>query len=97
MGTGDQISNSCWRFSNHEYQLGGAPFRPGLGATGGLSDPSVFSRESNGVNFTQLVTDFGRTANLVAASRFLAMSQQQQVEVARSQVLPQTTIFAHRA
>jgi outer membrane protein len=47
----------------------------------------VFSRESNGVNFTQLVTDFGRTANLVAASHFSALSQQQQVEVARSQVL----------
>src|SRR4029077_3967912 len=42
---------------------------------------------SNGLNLTQLVTDFGRTPNLVDASRYSALSQAQQIEVARSQVL----------
>jgi len=52
-----------------------------------LNDPTVLSRESNGINVTQLVTDFGRTANLVAASRFSALSQAQQIDLVRAQVL----------
>ena len=86
VGTGDQIS-SVFGGSPITNTNPESPVTTRLGATGGLNDPSVFSRESNGVNFTQLVTDFGRTANLIAASRFAALSQQQQIEVARSQVL----------
>ena len=86
VGTGDQIS-SVFGGSPITNTNPESPVTTRLGATGGLNDPSVFSRESNGVNLTQLVTDFGRTANMVAASHFSALSQQQQIEVARSQVL----------
>jgi hydrophobic/amphiphilic exporter-1 (mainly G- bacteria), HAE1 family len=87
VGTGDDISSV----------FGGSPVtntKPAtnalstrLGATGGLNDPTVLSRESNGLNLSQLITDFGRTANLVAASRFTALSQEEQIELARAQVL----------
>lgn len=60
-----------------------------LGATGGLNDPTVLSRESNGVIITQLISDFGRTANLTAASRFSAQSQTEKAQMSKAIVLYQ--------
>ena len=87
VGTGDDISGIFGGSPITNTNPESRPVSTRLGATGGLNDPTVLSRESNGLNLTQLVTDFGRTASLIAASRFSALSQQQQVEVARSQVL----------
>jgi HAE1 family hydrophobic/amphiphilic exporter-1 len=58
-----------------------------IGASGGLNDPTVLSRQSTGINFSQLVTDFGRTPNLISAARYLALSEAQQTVLARGQVL----------
>ncbi len=84
VGTGDDISGVFGGSPITNTNPESRPVSTRLGATGGLNDPTVLSRESNGLNLTQLVTDFGRTASLIAASRFSAMSQQQQVEVARN-------------
>jgi len=58
-----------------------------IGATGGLNNPSVYNRESNGVLVSQLITDFGRTANLISAARYQALSQEQKSRLARAQVV----------
>lgn len=58
-------------------------------AAGGLNNPVIYNRLAAGVTVGQLVTDFGRTANLVAASRLRAQSAQQTVEATREQVLLQ--------
>jgi len=58
-----------------------------IGASGGLNNPSVYNRESNGVTVTQLITDFGRTSNLISAARYDSLSQQEKTRLARAQVL----------
>ena len=87
VGTGDDISNVFGGSPITNTNPLSRPLSTRLGATGGLNDPTVLSRESNGINLTQLISDFGRTANLVSASRFAALSQEQQTELARAQVL----------
>jgi outer membrane protein len=54
---------------------------------GGLNNPSVFDRAAGGVGISQLITDFGRTANLTASSRFRAQAEGQNANVTREQVL----------
>jgi outer membrane protein len=58
-----------------------------IAASGGLNNPSVFQRESNGLLVSQLITDFGRTSNLTASSRYLAESAARGAEAVRARVL----------
>jgi outer membrane protein len=58
-----------------------------IGASGALNNPTVLSRESQGLNISQLIFDFGRTANLAAAARFDALSQAQRAQLVRAQVV----------
>ena len=60
-----------------------------IGASGGLNNPTILSRQSNGINISQLIFDFGRTQNLTAAAKFQALSEAQREELAKAQVLLQ--------
>ncbi len=57
---------------------------------GGLNNPSIMNREAQGVYATQLITDFGRTANLTASSRYRARAENQTAAATREQVLLDT-------
>ena len=46
-------------------------------AAGGLTNPTIFPRAAAGATVTQLITDFGRTTNLVASSQFQAKAEDQ--------------------
>ncbi len=54
---------------------------------GGLNNPSVFGRGAGGIQVNQLITDFGRTANLTASSKYQALAQSQSADATREQVL----------
>src|SRR6185437_4261985 len=54
---------------------------------GGLNNPSVFDRAAGGVGVSQLITDFGKTANLTASSRLQAQAENQNANSTREQVL----------
>ena len=54
---------------------------------GGLNNPSVFNRAAEGLGMSQLLTDFGRTANLTASSKLQAQSEHQNANATREQVL----------
>jgi outer membrane protein len=54
---------------------------------GGLNNPTVFSRSAIGTGVSQLITDFGRTTNLVASSRLQASAADQSARATREQVL----------
>ena len=54
---------------------------------GGLNNPSVFGRGAGGVEVSQLITDFGHTANLTASSKYQARAQSQTANATREQVL----------
>jgi outer membrane protein len=58
-------------------------------AAGGLNNPIIFDRESNGLLIGQLLTDFGRTHELVKSSDLHAQAQQESVVTSRQDVLLQ--------
>ena len=59
---------------------------------GGLNNPSVFDRLAGGISVSQLITDFGRTANLTASSKFQAQAEDQNANATREQVLLQVNV-----
>src|SRR5580765_7570766 len=54
---------------------------------GALNNPSVFDRFATGVIASQLVTDFGRTNNLVQTQKLRAGAQEQDIALVRAEVL----------
>jgi outer membrane protein len=58
-------------------------------AAGGLNNPIIYDRESNGLLVGQLLTDFGRTHQLVKSSDLHAQAQQESVVTSRQEVLLQ--------
>ncbi|EDY22258.1 outer membrane efflux protein [Chthoniobacter flavus Ellin428] len=58
-----------------------------IAASGGLNNPTILSRQANGILFNQLITDFGRTWNLTAASKNMALSAVQKSTLARAKVM----------
>lgn len=54
---------------------------------GGLNNPAVYDRAAGGVEASQLITDFGRTANLTASSKYEARAESQNANTTREQVL----------
>ncbi|MGA7090677.1 MAG: TolC family protein [Candidatus Acidiferrales bacterium] len=58
-------------------------------AAGGLNNPIIYDRYANGVEVSQLLTDFGRTHELVKSSDLHAQAQQENVETSRAGVLLQ--------
>lgn len=56
-------------------------------AAGGLSNPLIYDRQADGLNISQLITDFGRTANLTSSSKLQARAQEQNTLATRAQIL----------
>jgi len=56
---------------------------------GALNNPSIYDRAAGGLQVNQLITDFGRTANLTASAKLQAQAQDQDLELTREQVLLQ--------
>ena len=65
-------------------------------AAGGLNNPTVYNRFAVGLTLNQMVTDFGRTGNLVDMAKLRADAQSQVAEQTRADVLLVTgqTYFA---
>ncbi len=58
-------------------------------SAGALNNPVIFNRFATGVTVGQLITDFGRTPNLVASARLRAQAQDQTAQASRADVLVQ--------
>jgi outer membrane protein len=56
-------------------------------AAGTLSNSLIYNRFATGISVDQLVTDFGRTNNIVASSRLQAQAAQSDVNLSRADVL----------
>lgn len=56
-------------------------------AAGAVTTSSISTRVAGGVSLTQLVTDFGRTRDLVRSSQFTAKAALQQTEDVKQQIL----------
>jgi outer membrane protein len=92
-------------YTNEEITISRAPYFPALSAdltgsqgtpsarigAGALSASRLFNRFGQGVIFSQLVTDSGRTKNLIASSRFQAQASAQNLQATRYDVLIEVT------
>lgn len=56
-------------------------------AAGALNNPVVYNRLGSGISVNQMITDFGRTGNLVATADLRAKAQDQVTETTRAQIL----------
>jgi outer membrane protein len=58
-----------------------------LAAIGALNNPAIFDRNAEGIMVSQLITDFGRTANLTGSARLLAEAASENAQATREQIL----------
>jgi outer membrane protein len=56
-------------------------------AAGALNNPAIYERQADGLIFSQLITDFGRTAHLSKSSELRARAQEKNVEATQYQIL----------
>lgn len=56
-------------------------------AAGFLNNPILFPRAAEGASVNQLVTDFGRTTNLLSSSEFAAKAEDQNAAATRADIL----------
>ncbi len=67
--------------------VGSAGDNTRLSAIGGLNNPSIFERNAEGISISQLITDFGRTANLTRSARLRAEAEANNAQATREQIL----------
>lgn len=98
-----QAAQSEAQYANQQITVARSPYYPNVGAdvtgseankrarigAGFLTDSSLFNRFGQGITFSQLITDVGRTNNLVATSRLQAEAGNQNVVATRYDVLLQ--------
>ncbi len=60
-------------------------------AAGGLNNPVVYNRVGSGLAVGQMITDFGRTGNLVGMAKLHAEAQDQVTETTRASILLATS------
>lgn len=73
---------------NANLSLTAVDAKPGSRLTAGfLNNPTLYPRAAGGVSVTQLVTDFGRTTNLVSSSEYGAKSEDQNAAATRADIL----------
>ena len=58
-----------------------------LAAIGGLNNPTIFERNAEGLILSQLLTDFGRTANLSGSAKLRAQAEADNAQATREQIL----------
>ena len=58
-----------------------------LSAIGALNNPSIFDRNAEGLVLSQLITDFGRTANLTSSAKLRAQAEANNAQATREQIL----------
>jgi outer membrane protein len=68
--------------------LTGVDADPGTRITAGaLNNPTVYQRAAAGTTVTQLITDFGRTTNLISSANLTAKAENQNAIATKEQVL----------
>lgn len=61
-------------------------------AAGQLSNSAIYDRNAEGLAFTQMITDFGRTAHLLNSSRLYSRAQGANAEATREEILLQVDV-----
>jgi outer membrane protein len=73
---------------NASVNLTGVDSNPGSRiAAGGLNNPVVYPRTAEGAVLSQLITDFGRSTNLVSSAQYQAKAEAENEVATRAQIL----------
>jgi outer membrane protein len=73
--------------SANVMSVGTADDNTRLGAAGGLNNPLILDRNAEGLLLSQLITDFGRTANLAGSAKLRAQAEMDNARATREQIL----------
>ncbi|MGA7295854.1 MAG: TolC family protein [Terriglobales bacterium] len=81
-----EVRSSLWPTAN--IDLTAVDANPGSRITAGaLNNPTVYQRAAVGTVVSQLLTDFGRTTNLIASANLAAKAENQNAVATREQIL----------
>ncbi len=81
-----EVRSSFWPTA--QIELTGVDSNPGSRiAAGFLTNPTVYQRAAAGATVTQLITDFGRTANLASSANLAAKAENQNAIATKEQIL----------
>src|SRR5664279_5013151 len=58
-----------------------------LSAVSALNNPAIYDRNAEGLILSQLITDFGRTANLTGSAKLRAQAEANNAQATREQIL----------
>ena len=73
--------------SANALAVGTANSNTRLEAIGALNNPAIFDRQAEGLMISQLITDFGRTANLTGSAKLQAEAAANSAQATREQIL----------
>jgi outer membrane protein len=73
--------------SANAVAIGTAASNTRLEAIGALNNPAIFDRQAEGLLLSQLITDFGRTANLTGSAKLQAKAAANNAQATREQIL----------
>lgn len=81
-----EARSSLWPTA--QVNLTGVDANPGTRLTAGaLNNPVLYERAAAGAVVSQLITDFGRTTNLVASANLAAKAEDQNAQATKEQIL----------
>jgi outer membrane protein len=81
-----EVRSNLWPTAT--VNLTGVDADPGTRITAGaLNNPSVYQRAAAGTMVTQLITDFGRTPNLISSANLAAKAENQNALATKQQIL----------
>jgi len=81
-----EVRSNLWPTAH--IDLTGVDSNPGSRITAGaLNNPTVYQRAAAGATVSQLLTDFGRTTNLVASANLAAKAENQNALATKEQIL----------
>jgi outer membrane protein len=81
-----EVRSSLWPTA--QIELTAVDASPGTRLTaGGLNNPALYQRAAAGAMVSQLLTDFGRTANLVGSADLAAKAENQNALATKEQIL----------
>lgn len=81
-----EVRSSLWPSANADITAVDSQENSRISA-GGLNNPIIYERAAGGVTVSQLITDFGRTNNLVASANFSARAEAQNAIATQEQIL----------
>ena len=81
-----EVKSNLWPTATGD--LTGVDAQSGSRITAGaLNNPLIYERAAAGVMVTQLITDFGRTTNLISSANYAAKAENQNTVATKEQIL----------